>query len=877
VNNLPQRLLLVVFAATAGLLSVGQMVPSDTSQVAAGETLPQVLLWLVVWAIFVLALLLSGSLHTISLSGRRLASSSDSTLSNATSKSENIPVSNSGSYNIGSYWFLAAIIFTIVWVFIAAWNVFGVGNFRFAINSWWQWVAWFAPFFLTFRLVQIGGTAVPFVKWMVALCFLVSLHGCYQVFVSLPADQERFRRDPQAVLAEAGIEAAPGSSTYMLFEGRLRDSSPTGPFALTNSLAGFLLPWLVVLFAQGFHQIAQRPPHSRELDFNPSPHRISFAALGVGVLMLWVLLMTQSRTAWIALFVGCFVYIMNHPRVTSQLKRIVNPFSLAFAFIFIGIVGVIYQWDRKLVLEAPQSLAYRIEYWQTTFRMARDHWWLGVGPGNFQTYYATYKSLESSETVADPHQFLFETLGTAGLPALAGLLAVIIGGFAIGWSRRTADSDRIEGSDARRSFDVASISIYVGGVIGLILVWASVGALGPVPSTTPYWLGIPAVMAYFAWSLHREHKESIETASLPIKERIKKIPELSGSTRGDQRDIKVQSVVPIQGPIQGIGAAIIALLVHLLASGGWMTPGVGNSLAVLVALWLARLMIVTEYSPVARSIAASSFAGSSSGRPRSKDVFWSWFAALGAVTPMLLLLVFYYSTWLPTQKLKSLQNQLQDSSIPMTMARLDELVASDPWDPFPSRFLADLAYREAREVIARRPITKDLVGKESTQDQSLKMARGLAESYRAKDLANWQVWLQSGQWELAIAAYDSESLTTSLKYFQEASRRAPSELGLLTQVALVAWIVDDKELAKQAWNQASQLQQRITHVDRKLFGASLYWPASVGPKSTRLSPSVWQKARDAASIQSSSRPGWVRAEPIFDFLRTQLEETSPQK
>jgi hypothetical protein len=132
VNNLPQRLLLVVFAATAGLLSVGQMVPSDTSQVAAGETLPQVLLWLVVWAIFVLALLLSGSLQTISLSGRRLASSSDSTLSAATSKSENVPDSNTGGY-----WFLAAIIFTIVWVFIAAWNVFGVGNFRFAINSWW--------------------------------------------------------------------------------------------------------------------------------------------------------------------------------------------------------------------------------------------------------------------------------------------------------------------------------------------------------------------------------------------------------------------------------------------------------------------------------------------------------------------------------------------------------------------------------------------------------------------------------------------------------------------------------------------------------------------------------------------------------------------
>ncbi len=854
-NNLPQRLLLVVFAATAGLLSVGQMVPSDTGQVAAGETLPQTLLWLVVWAIFVLALLLSGSLQTMNLSGRRLGSSSQFSLAGSSSQRENVTASNT----LG-YWFIVAVVFTIIWVFLAAWNVYGVGNFRFAINGWWQWVAWFAAFFLTFRLVQIGGTAEPFTKWMIALCFLVSLHGCYQVFVSLPADRERFRSDPQAVLAEAGIEAAPGSSTYMLFEGRLRDSSPTGPFALTNSLAGFLLPWLVVLFAQGFHRIVDRPPPSSDLDFNLLPNRISVAAMIVGALMLWALVMTQSRTAWIALLVGCFVYVVNHPRVSKKLKRLVNPYSAIFVFMIVAIVLVIYLSDRKLVLEAPQSLAYRLEYWQTTLRMAREHLWLGVGPGNFQAYFATFKSLESSETVADPHHFLFETLGTAGLPALAGLCAAILFGLALSWKRQTADTTSTEGFELRKSsFEAASISVYSGGVVGLIFVWVSVGALGPTPVATPYWLGIPVVIAYIVWTFYRERTESIETSRLPKKDRIKINIDSSQSPQSVAREIEVQ----------GIGAAIVALLVHLLASGGWMTPGVGNSLAVLVAIWFAGMMIVTEQFPVADAIAARS---SDRAIPNSapKATFQSWFAATGAVTPMLLLLVFYYSTWLPTQNLKSLQIGLQDSTTPITMARLDDLVASDPWDPFPSRFVADLAYREALAVIARRPITNDLVGKESSQYQSLRTARDLAQNYRAKDLANWQVWLQSGQWELAIAAYDLEGLATSLKHFQEASRLAPSELGILTQVALVAWIADDKKLAIEAWSQAADLQQRITHVDRKLFGASLYWPPTVGPKSTRLAPAVWQKAREAANIDSSSRPGWVRAEPVFEFLRIQL-------
>jgi O-antigen ligase len=858
VNNLPQRLLLVVFGATAGLLSVGQMVPSDTSQVAAGETLPQVLLWLVVWTIFVLSLVLSGSLQTLNLSGRRIASSSVSSVSGSSATSENGTTSNA----LG-YWFVAAIVFTIIWVFLAAWNVFGVGNFRFAINAWWQWIAWFAAFFLIFRLVQIGGTTEPFIKWMIALCFLVSLHGCYQVFISLPADRERFRNDPQAVLAEAGIEAAPGSSTYMLFEGRLRDTSPTGPFALTNSLAGFLLPWLVVLFAHGFHRIVDRPPYPREHDFNLLPSRMSVAATVVGALMLWVLVMTQSRTAWIALMVGCFVYVVNHPRVINQLKRLANPYSAVFVFMIIGLVLAIYAWDRKLVLEAPQSIAYRLEYWQTTWRMAREQFWLGVGPGNFQAYFATYKSLESSETVADPHNFLFEALGTAGMPALIGLCAAIFFGLSLGWIRRTEDGTSPEGfNPTKGSFEAASIAVYSGGVVGLIFVWVSVGALGPAPVTTPYWLGIPIVIAYFVWSFYRAGIGSIDTSRLPKKDRGKSTLDPLQPPQTIARDAKVQ----------GIGAAIVALLVHLLASGGWMTPGVGNSLAVLVAIWFSGMIFIKVQSPVADAISAKY-----QGIPVRSANFRSWFAAIGAVTPMLLLLVFYFSTWLPTQKLKSLQNGLQDLTIPITRARLDDLIASDPWDPFPSRFVADLAYREALEVIARRQITNDLISKESTQYQTIRTARDLAQSYRAKDLANWQVWLQSGQWELALAAYESESLSTSLTNFQEASRLAPSELGILTQVALVAWIADDKKLAIEAWEQAAALQERITHVDRKLFGASLYWPPSVGPKSTRLAPAVWQKARDAANIDSSSRPGWVRAEPVFEFLRTQLGMPSPLK
>jgi len=202
---------------------------------------------------------------------------------------------------------------------------------------------------------------------------------------------------------------------------------------------------------------------------------------------------------------------------------------------------------------------------------------------------------------------------------------------------------------------------------------------------------------------------------------------------------------------------------------------------------------------------------------------------------------------------------------------MEALLASDPWDPFPSRFVADRAYREAREVLSRQRFNiGSVVDQSSFGLQDLKRARGLALEFRVKDLADWQVWVQSGYWELEIAAYNPDSLSAALKYFKEGSQRTPSDLGLLVQVALVAWIADEKAVANDAWQQAALLEQQITHLDRKLQGARIYWPASIGPNSTRLTPAVWQKVRDAASVGASDRPSWVRAEPIFEFLRTQL-------
>ncbi len=62
----------------------------------------------------------------------------------------------------------------------------------------------------------------------------------------MPARQRQYEADKEATLRENGLNYPPGTPTRDLFEKRLANREPTATFALTNSLAAVLAPWLVV-------------------------------------------------------------------------------------------------------------------------------------------------------------------------------------------------------------------------------------------------------------------------------------------------------------------------------------------------------------------------------------------------------------------------------------------------------------------------------------------------------------------------------------------------------------------------------------------------------------------------------------------------------
>ena len=81
--------------------------------------------------------------------------------------------------------------------------------------------------------------------------------------------------------------------------------------------------------------------------------------------------------------------------------------------------------DMAVLSEAPKSLTYRLEYWQSTLATIREQPWLGTGPGNFRDHYLKHKLPASSEEIADPHNLMLDVWANAGTIGLIGLLLCI--------------------------------------------------------------------------------------------------------------------------------------------------------------------------------------------------------------------------------------------------------------------------------------------------------------------------------------------------------------------------------------------------------------------------------------------------------------------
>lgn len=215
--------------------------------------------------------------------------------------------------------------------------------------------------------------------------------------------------------AQLGIPSDDGAR--MVWLDRVKNSSePFGLFALANTLAGLLLCILLVALCLLVERWRL-----------PAAHAGLLWQGALAAPIAYCLLLTKSRTAFVGLLAGFgLLGLVSLVRGVSRQKVMLFSGCAGALVLVMGLAAALTGGLDKFVFsESLKSLRYRGEYWSGSWHMLTDsglRWLTGVGPGNFRANYLQYKLPESSEEIADPHNFLLDVWANAGMAGVIGLI-----------------------------------------------------------------------------------------------------------------------------------------------------------------------------------------------------------------------------------------------------------------------------------------------------------------------------------------------------------------------------------------------------------------------------------------------------------------------
>jgi len=634
------------------------------------------------------------------------------------------------------------------------------GNARAAVNVLWTWVGLGIGFFLIRQTVRKPEEIRAFTVIMIGLAVVLSAAGLYQIAVTNPKTRAAYEADPEALLAEAGMVAPEGSAARKNFEDRLNSLEPIATFSLTNSLAGYLAPWLLALGGIALSWQSKTSSQPLEGKYQPSP-KAMLVGMGIAAaIIVACLFLTKSRTAYIAAAAGALVLVFYG----GLLKRKIGwkiPVAIVGIIAGIGLAAVFFGGlDREVMSEAPKSLLYRFEYWQSTGAMIVDHPILGVGPGNFQSNYSAYKLPQASETIADPHNALLEVWAIGGTLALVCFVAVFVlfvRQLSRGTSSADTESNEKNGDDDKEPLPACPPSIfamYVGMATGIALGLASVWLLEFDVQLEMTLAGVvPA--ALFIWSAHAW----VMTGRLPLAALI---------------------------------AAIVVLAVNLMAAGGIGALGVGQTLWVALALALN----LRESSQQAADTEPTS------GRTPSPVIGWVITGATVAI-----LLAFIFTLYMPTLNSKKHYANALFGERKDRRNELELALEADSFSPEP-KFGLVASYFESWDANQNEKTVKKFA---SAVDDALRSDPN-APGRREQIAGYYQhMFMKTGDREFLDAAIEHQTASTKL---------GPSRARAFAHLASLLAISKDEPETRKALLEAAQEALRLDdlnpHEEQKL-------------------------------------------------------------
>lgn len=147
-----------------------------------------------------------------------------------------------------------------------------------------------------------------------------------------------------------------------------------------------------------------------------------FLLAGVMVVLGWALLLTQARSAWIALAIvyTTFLFLMKLRRA----RVILGVFIFFLLLLSLSIQPV--RARLETLIHSPlknEALLMRVQAWRNSFRLVNDHPLLGVGPRNFNFIDHEKYNLVGLDHAHSLYVNGLAELGVLGLSALLGWLA----------------------------------------------------------------------------------------------------------------------------------------------------------------------------------------------------------------------------------------------------------------------------------------------------------------------------------------------------------------------------------------------------------------------------------------------------------------------
>lgn len=660
------------------------------------------------------------------------------------------------------------VLLFILWLVVGSLANLGQTNGRYLLNVLWQQIALAANYWMLRQWCCSPVQQRALCVVLLGLATSLSMHGIYQYGYTLPRDRAEFREAPEEVLRRAGIHAPIGSPQRDLFRNRLESKEPFATYALANSLAGFLAPWLVIgTCAFLTYRNANRTD------------RVGLFGFGATVFLATsVVLLTKSRSAFAGCAAGLLAasfFAMRH-RLRIGWKLPLIAIVLIAGLLIAGYaIGAI---DLEVLTEARKSLGYRWEYWRATASMIAAFPGFGCGLGNFQETYAAYKLPQSSEMILDPHNFVLELSATCGIPATVLFLLVLASAVRMVQTVNNGrEHDAISGIAARRapsepttsqSPSPASIrgsspipaqvhpdaftvrAVLVGGMFGPLL--ACLLAFDAMPSLEVI-LGAICVISVVGASLYRWIFEGTFPNCIPF-------------------------------------CGIVALVVNLLAAGGISFAGVAINVWVLLA-------VVANGSPAAT-------------RDR---ILPGMFARLVLGTCVVVLVAFWLTVYGPKYNGQACEGRInaamQLRQIDVALQQGERWVKEDPWSPTPHQQLAMIHFQQWQ-------LTDD--------PQSLELLDRALEQALDRDPRSHIRHREAGNLCLRIwrMANDRRYLGKAKSHYQTAVKLYPN--GSLNHAQL-AWALalngDAAEAVEQA-SEALRLDSLNPHRDQKLAMQRLF-------------------------------------------------------